>query len=123
MKANELRIGNLVYHNDKIFQVDLRTFAEIHEGNVKLIPFLMKPIPLTEEWLLKFGFEQKGINIFILYKIILYCSKHRYYFKFPIEPSSIIIPYIEFGATYLSYVHQLQNLYYTLTNEELQIKK
>jgi hypothetical protein len=66
MKATELRIGNLVERNGKIHEV-----SSIHSDNtirlfdkdrtVSIGCFSLKeinPIPITEEWLLKFGFEQ-----------------------------------------------------------------
>ena len=71
-------------------------------------------IPLTEEWLLKFGFVQylliwryKGFTIASSlnngYGLTGYCIENI----FPIN---------------CLYVHQLQNLYFALTNEELTIK-
>ena len=68
-----------------------------------------KPIPLTEEWLLKFWFISNPYE-------------DRY------EKGSIHIECIKTkGETYLwienmphiKYVHQLQNLYFVLTGEEL----
>ena len=75
----------------------------------------IKPIPLTEEWLLRFGFEfdifyQKHTNgkicIYWCNKICLFswCKSHR----------EDILRY-----EYPEYVHQLQNLYFALTGEEL----
>jgi hypothetical protein len=69
----------------------------------------IKPIPLTEEWLLKFGFKKKVGNRF---------------------ESDLLSQDIYFGNGYyianvlpeLKHVHQLQNLYFVLTGEELQIK-
>jgi hypothetical protein len=69
MKANELRVGNLVYPNDE--NATPYPIIEIHEDYVvcfkAVMPWqvesnirydLIEPIPLTEEWLLKFGFEK-----------------------------------------------------------------
>ena len=63
MKENELRIGNLVKLNtDEVcdcYEVDTWVF-EANAFN------LCEPIPLTEEWLVKFGFhEQIGFIKFI----------------------------------------------------------
>ena len=70
MEANELRIGNWIdtkdFHIDKfkgLYQYDPEWYEYVH---------MFEPIPLTEEWLLKFGFKNwgdkytfglKGINI------------------------------------------------------------
>ena len=78
MKANELRIGNylineLAYHyNEGLCQVtgifhDLHGFKgyaiQTGEGNTTLLndedESYFKPIPLTEEWLVKFGFKKR----------------------------------------------------------------
>ena len=69
MKATELRIGNLVRHSkDKSINV-VQFLSPFNEGfanttiltNSYFPPFTIEsaePIPLTEEWLLKFGFEK-----------------------------------------------------------------
>lgn len=62
MKANELRIGNWVMGNAP-FQVNAGNILT-HYNQFKLNgKDRFEPIPLTEEWLLNFGFEFKGVNI------------------------------------------------------------
>ena len=106
MKANELRIGNYVamYKGD-CFQLKLRDFAdlEMNDGNISC-----SGIPLTEEWLLKFGFDRNILNA--NHNDIIYYSENNIAIKGMlgmVKPSQCI------------YVHQLQNLYFALTNEEL----
>jgi hypothetical protein len=115
MKANELRIGNWVRWN----------YEERSEGNVypveygyelddiKNNPNIVKPIPLTEEWLVKFGFDFDG-----------YCS----YWKSEIELTKDTMDehfqsFNNVGSGLcqkeIKYVNQLQNLYFALTGEEL----
>ena len=65
LEAKELRIGN--YYNSKKFktpiQLDINDFAELHNScdgadiDEDTIGWHIKPIPLTEEWLIKFGFR------------------------------------------------------------------
>ena len=79
MKANELRIGNLVYtkgedivivneiNNDGINgEFDLCWASYFFENES------IQPIPLTEEWLVKFGFnvynKPGGYTVYIKYK-------------------------------------------------------
>ncbi len=105
MKANELRIGNYVFDRYKITQVDKYFYqsAECFWTNE------FKPIPLTEEWLLKFGFEKKDDD---------YIFNG---FSFTFDENTF---YNHVGKiTNIYYVHQLQNLYFALTNDELTIKK
>lgn len=52
MKVTELRIGNLVYP-DASYPEPITVCAKDFEDTTYL-----KPIPLTEEWLLKFGFKK-----------------------------------------------------------------
>jgi hypothetical protein len=81
----------------------------------------VKPIPLTEEWLLKFGFD-KTLN---QYKTVTSINKGNS------ENIPFIVLYLDNEFQYddlrfrtnLKYVHQLQNLYFALTNEELKLTK
>jgi hypothetical protein len=120
MEAKELRIGNWVL-NDRV----KNTVISINENAVGLLTLqgnhisgrieLIQPIPLTEEWLLKFGFDgyDKAINDNLI----------------TIKGETALI-WGELGSTYshafhapCKYVHQLQNLYYALTGTELEIKE
>ena len=72
----------------------------------------VKPIELTEEWLIKFGF--KKMNYKLLNKIVFYSE------TWDIEFSDNEFYMPDIGIV-VKYVHQLQNLYFALTNEELSI--
>lgn len=54
MKANELRINNSVLLHGDIMHIDATDILVFSQGKL-----LFEPIPLTEEWLLKFGFEKR----------------------------------------------------------------
>lgn len=106
MKATELRIGNWVMGN-KPFQVTGSLIA-LYEGRQKLhhdTRTLPEPIPLTTEWLEKFGFE-KHKDHYQLGKFIYNIHTGWWY-----RGRKII--------NYPIYVHQLQNLFHALTGEEL----
>ena len=114
MKATELRIGNLVqYHwNNKMKNVS------VYPDLIKALQFensLYEPIPLTEEWLLKFGFE--------------FYEGEKTFFNDSYERNRVRLNYREDKKIFywedrnnmeLKYVHQLQNLYFALTGEELE---
>ncbi len=87
----------------------------------------IKPIKLTEEWLLKLGFSDKeyklgyiGIDIkyeftitdFVLTKPTVLGEWQKNY----------AWEHVKHRFTELKYVHQLQNIYYSLTGQELIIK-
>lgn len=117
MKANELRIGNLVYDNERIYQIYSGTeIGNKHNDNN------FKPIPLTEEWLVKFGFKKvgeyydKAFNggaLRIDEVQIMIFKGSDYALNIAMDYDCIILP-IE-----VKHVHQLQNLYFALTGEEL----
>lgn len=110
MKANELRIGNFVFFKsditgqEKVMEINWQFFAE---------DFWIKdsrPIPLTEEWLLKFGFEKLKFSIpnaFDNRKIRIKEDKRGFWIS------------AAYNFILLKSVHQLQNLYFALTGEEL----
>jgi hypothetical protein len=112
MKANELRIGN--YYNQ---------FTYIHQVNGDIISELekapqgqlwCKPIPLTEEWLLRMGFEKSDNYGNDEYRLDGYS-----YFR----GSFYISDCDECGESVeINFVHELQNLYFALTKKELTMK-
>jgi len=114
MKASELRIGNLVDDNGLVETVtsDHLINDEYYDGLKGCLP-----IPLTNEWLIKFGFEKIRrsycLNRSLRYRVI----KTNGVYTFRIE-------YIDSKhLARIDYVHQLQNLYFALTGNELEIKE
>jgi hypothetical protein len=116
MKKNELRIGNWVEHN----QPKRGYYTTVQESTFSVnVEKLFKPIPLTEEWLLKFGFEKKG-QLYI---------KDFFGDYIGVDVEDFSIGTYAFGRiahapqpTFMN-VHQLQNLYFALTGEELTINE
>ena len=125
IKAEELRLGNLVYDTSgKVNTINLDAFKYLLSyGGTDICQ--VKPIPLTEEWLLKFGFEFKntpreyGWLKSVLNREICWCHSKEISLEFKSGQ------YDEYTNTLLDidcqYVHQLQNLYFALTGEELKI--
>jgi hypothetical protein len=118
MQANELRIGNLLYNNNVLVTIDARSIFDIWDDK-GLKEY--KPIPLTEEWLLKFGFSKRAVLSSVLYD--MKNPRFSIYLNPPIDKSNKWnILGIEKNIN-IQYVHQLQNLYFALTGEELTIKQ
>ena len=106
MEANELRVGNLVLDKfEKTFKV-----KEIHY-NKKTKRY---PIQLTGEWLLKFGFEKYEEN-----ESTDWYKREKFKVKLLKEKDIFILA---INRLHIKHVHQLQNLYFALTGEELTIK-
>lgn len=155
VKANELRIGNYVdisattapyyaeicatseLEKDHVF-VDNSNFEEVSAGWI-IIEYdseELKPIPITEEWLVKFGLKEDKKGRY----------GYRYYYpdidsKYIIERDWRDEPSHFFGLEYtdsgdsaddgkvyhftfeVKYVHQLQNIIFSLTRQDLKLSK
>lgn len=114
MEANELRIGNLIQYNEggKCKVIGIHEFGvdvEFIEETTYIEFDQFSPIPITEEWLLKFGFELKNWGIKVWY-LKGFEIDHNFYLKG-----------IDWGVRF-KYVHQLQNIYFALVGEELELK-
>jgi hypothetical protein len=118
IKANELRIGNLTMQG-VVSEIDKGSFRVINENNesLKSTWFEIEPIPLTEEWLLKLGFEKTmtwtyTIDLLGSLKLVYYLGEKGWSLGFK--------NYSDFSN--LKYLHELQNLYFALTGKELEMK-
>lgn len=113
MKSIELRIGNYIIQGGLVTIVEQleKSINDWDRTNHKRT-IDCQPIPLTKEWLLKFGFDNKfnkgKINI-ILKGRLGYKNGRTYFNSWAILEKQP------------DYVHELQNLYYALTGEELTI--
>ena len=107
MKQNELRIGNLI--GIVLPEAETQATADhikwISEGDN-----IYKPIPLTEEWLVKFGFR-KSANLYLSIG----------YFEFIWQGELFLDIEGQWLTLGCKYVHSLQNLYFALTGKELEI--
>lgn len=116
IKPQELRIGNYVEYNGEIIKLDGSLFCCYIQNELE---FPIKPIHITEEILLKFGFEKEGgyLSIGKLRGAITVCKAER-------ESDSLCYRWFvnNIKMTDLHFVHQLQNLFFALTNEELIFK-
>jgi hypothetical protein len=115
----ELRIGNLIMLDGKILPVhsldeQIGTY-ENGFGSHYYSGQAYQSIPLTEEWLIKLGLiKDRAPNCYILGDFILFTKN---------EANEIYSPYFAAGKYMkcISFVHELQNSYYILTNQELTI--
>lgn len=128
IKANELRVGNILLDKDgKPAQVEaicrvpssasyLIEFAGL--GNTSGFVEELKPIELSPEMLLRCGFEKNGKNYFSHNDKFYHIQEDAYdcngNFGYCLNDEKSI--FLE-----LKSLHQLQNLYFCLTGEELEI--
>ena len=136
MKNTGLRSGNYINHNNIIHKIEFfETVAKSHAYRPETIDkwFYInyaKPIVLTEEWFIKFGFTKVGEYFIISRLDIDYCFNWRDFksdYSLSIEYTDSPLPQDQ-GVKYpvtlgTKYVHQLQNLFYWVSGgEELIIR-
>lgn len=123
IKANELRLGNWIYNGIREpFQTNGETINNFDVGQAIL--GLFTPIPLTEEWLVKFGCETRRTNSGHAYLSFEKINpKTDYGSGFELYEDGLFLCDCDGGriGNKIEYVHQLQNLYFALTGEELTI--
>lgn len=121
MEVKELRIGNLLQwrNNNAECEVTPSLFQNTYFwGHIEAKD--IEPIPLTKEWLLKCGFEGRELSLDIVNigfmeadvdteRVWIGLSVGKYVEECNLLPD-------------LHYVHQLQNLYFALTGQELELK-
>lgn len=130
MKVNELRIGNYIKYNGT--HEELGYISEIQSHlyplnqnkigiNERIDIYYsiekLKPIKITKEWLLKFGFSESNLDednswLNLKYRFLNFSSDESVFFNkvyLSINKMDIIC----------NYVHELQNLYFALTGKEL----
>lgn len=126
MRPEELRIGNWVFEDysgemivSSVHRMDCNDTYDYYLQKAEGLPIGcysdIKPILITEEWLERLGFE----------------NKNGYWVE---DDHLVMLAYFDDEDLYLTtsnddkisssllFVHQLQNLYYSLTGEELKLK-
>lgn len=111
MNAVELRIGNVVLNQEG--QIDTVESIVKYTSAIRINDIndgAFKPIPLTEEWLLRLGFKADWPYFKPQDDSTLELKKEDSGFSFWVDDQWIRL---------VESVHQLQNLYFALTGEEL----
>ena len=124
MEATELRLNNLVIYEDEIVPV----IGMENKNNglfVKIDPYTavdqrkLKPIALTAEWFARLGFKEVyRSSTRVRFDLPNFCR-----YDFDLSSNKILEGFLFFG-NYIkcTHLHQLQNIYFTLTGEELKVE-
>lgn len=131
IEPRELRIGNYVNFLGKPKKIiglskrnyNMNTETTHHyaefENHIPVMFTHLKPIPLTEEILLKYGFERWVDDVLYLnIKIGRLEHKLRVFEKI----GHVLLDHDKRIGEDLKHLHQLQNLYHSLTGKELEIE-
>lgn len=136
MKANDLRIGNWVKVNDPIFGVNTYKVATIRDNgiitlndNISCLVGNIEPIELTGDILINIGFK-KGYNE--IYSKTIKDDFNEYNVSYQ-NISDNKYSFVAYGykngelkrkmiLDNIQYLHELQNVFFTFTNQELEIK-
>lgn len=135
MTPNELRIGNYVrdgisndIHISALYLYEYSSRPDLYSD--------LEPIPLTEKWLIDFGFSEvfdknrwfeddkvyesksKILQLNLLSSPLSKIIQYDAYIKINYHPPSAC----SYNTRTIKHVHQLQNLYFALTGEELIIQ-
>lgn len=111
IEAKELRIKNWVIWNED------ETFMQIGPTSFLLPEERFNPIHLTPEILVKCGFEKDEWNWFMLENETMFSIGFGNELFISINDDEYVQSYYDY-----KYLHQLQNLYFSLTGEELNIQ-
>ena len=128
INPKELRIGNYVHKKDARYDDNVATFSyRLHIIDHHDIYSIVEngdptnhPIPLTVEWMAKLGFDWRADD-----KRYYIQVGNTLYLEFDTDFDCFIAPESWAGScpwNTAKHVHQLQNLFYSLTDDELTIK-
>lgn len=135
MKASELRIGNLVDCPKPDFGTEyggplLNSFAKRKIRPLQLFDLSFieeeeyKPVPITKEWLIRFGFAEKAIAG--CDPTYFWIEEQESGQQFELDWDNVAGIDLSYDGSnfslwfpHIKYVHQLQNMYFSLTGKEL----
>jgi hypothetical protein len=123
--ATELRLYNLLNYDtgEGVFatKIDIHDLAWCvrDEKGFNVVHF---PIPITEEWLLRLGFEFKNDGYFVIE------IGRQSFIVSEAQDDDLVLLYSEDVGLphnflkFIEHIHELQNIIFFLTNEELKLK-
>lgn len=127
IKPAEFRPGSLIQSGKGIYRVyavsarqvlAIQDYKEPIDSEQKVYPAdnaIINPIPITEEWLVKLGFVNRENG----WMRLVICEDFFYISWELLHGVCLSINFNSTSLVHIKYIHQLQNLIYALTGEEL----
>jgi hypothetical protein len=137
MKANELKLNNYIQDRfgKQVWVYQLSNLGDENIINEESYPPYYKPIPITQEWLFKLGFQDDDVieEGFIMGYYLIYTDLENDENEFALiqgeEGYYLAEEREECWLTAFTspkpfqYIHEIQNAFFLLTGIELKIKK
>lgn len=112
MKAKELRIGNHVDLYGSIAQITRFDFNEIPPKGIAVDKG--KPIPLTEEWLIKSKAKKVANTYHSDRFLLIWKPEYKYWYVLDLDSLTYL--------TKIEFVHEWQNFYFIMQGVELRFE-
>lgn len=121
MKAKNLRIGNYVENYKEVTTIQsVNQWCYVMNAVDEVPVEELKPITITEKWLIDFGFKpnhpiaSRELNYFLKEQNITMINHYENGWLFKCDWWKV--------GKMVHFVHELQNLFFALTGEELELK-
>ena len=118
IQSNELRVGSFYNYNDNPIKLDGSLLATYLQNDTDLYLY---PIPLTEECV--FELEEKYWDFVGYGTRVIYQDRLHPAIKIEKTKTQWAFYFNDELINFKDYLHEAQNLYFALTNNELNIKK
>lgn len=120
MKLEELRIGNWVMGYHDPFQWSLEHFDLLKQADLDEI--IKEPVLITEEVLLKCGFKKIPKRLYVdnIRDLRTETTYKKGSIVWNIGTKKFWVGLV--GLNHIKYLHELQNLYFSITGEELEVE-
>lgn len=121
MKITELRLGNWIKGNGIKFQVNRDLFSIMKDNDNRF-----EGIPLNEDYFEDFGFKlhKKQLSLNVDGELFYYAQKDEFLIwkndSYIGKKGWTLEEKVNMSTRYINYVHELQNLYFAMTGEELE---
>ena len=122
MEAKNLRIGNLIMFGDLRREITHHDITIIQECSIRnnMPPYTYSYIPLTKEWVEKLGGKTYNETTYISVPN-LKAELHFEFFGNEVV-TTLKSQFSDLILDPIKYVHNLQNLFFVLANDELELK-